>query len=216
MWNGTFPVCQVNVFSILNHNVFNIHYASTYQPWGPPCLLYSGYQISLPGVKWPEHGVNHPLSSITKVKENGAIPVLTVGGLYDLFEGELYLLPLHFDWCCYETFNFNVILSKFYCIQLWSVWGKHVTCSSQLCELSELICRNKWVLRVFSQTNVVFFQSSQCCMYSHSFSSSVFCKLKASGISSGFACCLLIDTKFRFSHCGPYSADICTVLWLWL
>ena len=33
------------------------------RPWGPPSLLYNGYRVSLPGVKRPRRGVNHPLPS---------------------------------------------------------------------------------------------------------------------------------------------------------
>ena len=39
------------------------------RPWGPPSLLYNGYRVSFPGVKRPERGVNHPLSSSAEVKE---------------------------------------------------------------------------------------------------------------------------------------------------
>jgi len=28
--------------------------------WGPPCLLYSRYWLSFPGVKWPGYDVYHP------------------------------------------------------------------------------------------------------------------------------------------------------------
>jgi hypothetical protein len=28
-------------------------------PWGPLSILYDGYQVSFPGVKWPGHGVDH-------------------------------------------------------------------------------------------------------------------------------------------------------------
>jgi hypothetical protein len=37
--------------------------------WGPPGLLYSGYRVSLPTVKRPECGVDHPLPSNAEVKE---------------------------------------------------------------------------------------------------------------------------------------------------
>jgi hypothetical protein len=30
------------------------------RPWGPPSLLYNGYQVSFPGVKRPGRGVDHP------------------------------------------------------------------------------------------------------------------------------------------------------------
>jgi len=37
------------------------------RPWGPPNLLYNGYQIIF-GVKWPEHGFNHPPPSSAEAK----------------------------------------------------------------------------------------------------------------------------------------------------
>ena len=36
---------------------------------GPPSLLYNGYRVSFPGVKWPGRGVNHPPPSSAQVKE---------------------------------------------------------------------------------------------------------------------------------------------------
>jgi hypothetical protein len=39
------------------------------RPWGPPSLLYSGYQISLPGVKQLRRGIDHPPPSSSVVKE---------------------------------------------------------------------------------------------------------------------------------------------------
>ena len=48
-------------------------------PWGPPSILYDGYQVSFPGVKWPGHGVDHSPPCGAEVKERV----------------ELYLY-----WCC--------------------------------------------------------------------------------------------------------------------
>jgi hypothetical protein len=36
---------------------------------GSPSLLYNGYRISFPGVKWPGRGVDHPSPSSAKFKE---------------------------------------------------------------------------------------------------------------------------------------------------
>jgi hypothetical protein len=38
-------------------------------PWGPPSLLYNGYQVSFPRVKQPRHGIDHPSPSSAKFKE---------------------------------------------------------------------------------------------------------------------------------------------------
>jgi len=37
--------------------------------WGPTSLLYNGYQVCFPGVKWPERGVDHPPPFTAEVKE---------------------------------------------------------------------------------------------------------------------------------------------------
>ena len=39
------------------------------RPWGPPSLLYNGYQISFWGLKRPGRGVDHPPSSSIKAKK---------------------------------------------------------------------------------------------------------------------------------------------------
>jgi hypothetical protein len=35
----------------------------------PTQPLYNGYQVSFPGVKWPDHGIHHPPSSKGNDKE---------------------------------------------------------------------------------------------------------------------------------------------------
>jgi len=37
--------------------------------WGPPSLLYNGYWVTFPGVKWPGRSIDHPLPSSAEVKE---------------------------------------------------------------------------------------------------------------------------------------------------
>jgi len=39
------------------------------RPWGPPSLLYNGYRISLPGVKRPQRGIDHPLHLAPRLKK---------------------------------------------------------------------------------------------------------------------------------------------------
>jgi len=39
------------------------------QAWCPPSLLHNGYRVSLPGKKWSESGVDHPILSGVMVKE---------------------------------------------------------------------------------------------------------------------------------------------------
>ena len=47
------------------------------RPWGPPSLLYDGYRISLPRVKRPERGDDHPPPFSTEIKETStAIPLV--------------------------------------------------------------------------------------------------------------------------------------------
>jgi len=44
-------------------------------PWSPPSLLYYGYWVSFPGVKWPRCGIDHPPPSRAKSR---AIPLLPI------------------------------------------------------------------------------------------------------------------------------------------
>jgi hypothetical protein len=46
---------------------FQIFHTCPDQPRGPSNLLYNGYQITF-GVKWSEHGVNHPPPSSAEAK----------------------------------------------------------------------------------------------------------------------------------------------------
>jgi hypothetical protein len=39
------------------------------RPWGPLSLLHNGYRVSVPGVKLPGRGVDHPPPSSADVKE---------------------------------------------------------------------------------------------------------------------------------------------------
>jgi hypothetical protein len=41
--------------------------------WSPYSLLYNGYRISFLQVKWPERGLDHPLSSGVEVKEKAEL-----------------------------------------------------------------------------------------------------------------------------------------------
>ena len=40
------------------------------RPWGPCILLHNGYRVSVPGVKRPGRGVDHPTPSSARVKES--------------------------------------------------------------------------------------------------------------------------------------------------
>jgi hypothetical protein len=50
---------------------------------GPPSLLYNEYWVSFLAVKWPEHGIDKPLTSSTKVKER-ELYLNTPLGIHDL------------------------------------------------------------------------------------------------------------------------------------
>jgi hypothetical protein len=40
------------------------------RPWGPPSLLYHGYGLFYPGVKWSEYGVDYPPTHLaTRLKK---------------------------------------------------------------------------------------------------------------------------------------------------
>ena len=78
--------------------------------WGPPNLLYNGYWVSYPGVKWPERGIDHPPSSSAKVKERVELYLCSPSGpLWPVLGWTWYLVvygsvnvwyvpKLHFFW----------------------------------------------------------------------------------------------------------------------
>ena len=49
-------------------------------PWGPLSLLYDGYRVSFPGVKWPGRGVDLPPPTSAKVKERVKLYVYSPSG----------------------------------------------------------------------------------------------------------------------------------------
>ena len=79
------------------------------QPWGPPSLLYNGYQVSFPGVKQPGRGVDHPPPSSAEVKERVALYLYSPAGPSWPVLGWIYLLPL----CQQVVHLFNVSLTTF-------------------------------------------------------------------------------------------------------
>jgi hypothetical protein len=48
--------------------------------WGPPILLYNGYQVPFPAVKRPGLGVDHPLPSSAEVKERVELYLYSFSG----------------------------------------------------------------------------------------------------------------------------------------
>jgi hypothetical protein len=53
----------------LNSTASKIFHTHPDQPWGPPNLVLNGYWFSFLGVKQLRHGIDHPSSHSTKVKE---------------------------------------------------------------------------------------------------------------------------------------------------
>ena len=62
-----------------------------YRLWGPPSLLYNGYQFSFLGVKQPGCGIDYPPPSSAKVKERVELHSTPPLGLCGLFQGELLI-----------------------------------------------------------------------------------------------------------------------------
>jgi len=50
------------------------------RPWGPPSLLYHGFWLTFPGVKWPGPGVDHPSLSSAEVKERVELNIYSPSG----------------------------------------------------------------------------------------------------------------------------------------
>jgi len=53
----------------LNPGGGNIFRMRPDRPWGPLSLLYNGYRVPFPGVKWLGRGIAHPPPSSAEVKE---------------------------------------------------------------------------------------------------------------------------------------------------
>jgi hypothetical protein len=66
------------------------------RPWCPPSLLYSGYNVSFPGVKRPGHGVYHPPPPSAKIKERYTYTSTLPLSLHGLFYGEHHIYLYHY------------------------------------------------------------------------------------------------------------------------
>jgi hypothetical protein len=60
--------------------------------WGPPSLPYNGYGVSLPGVKRPGRGVDHPPPSSAEITERIELYLYSAMGLRGLSRANLPLL----------------------------------------------------------------------------------------------------------------------------
>ena len=61
-------------------------------PWAPPSLLYNGYRVYFPGVKWPRDVADHTPPSSAKVKETVELYLYSpFGTLWPVLE---WTLPL--------------------------------------------------------------------------------------------------------------------------
>jgi hypothetical protein len=54
-------------------------------PWGLRSLLYIGYHVSFPGVKWPGHGDDHPPHLALRLKKELSYTSVHHLGLHGLF-----------------------------------------------------------------------------------------------------------------------------------
>jgi hypothetical protein len=50
------------------------------QPWGPPSLLYNGYQVSFPGVKQPGRAIVHPPPSRAEAEGRAELYICSLCG----------------------------------------------------------------------------------------------------------------------------------------
>jgi hypothetical protein len=78
------------------------------RPWGPPSLLYIGYQVSFPVVKRSGRGSNHPPQSSAEVNERVELYLYSLLGLSQPPIGWTLLLPPHhksFGWSSQEDWD---------------------------------------------------------------------------------------------------------------
>ena len=86
--------------------------------WGPPSLLYNGYQLTFPGLKWLGWGIDHPPPFSTQVKKSRAIPLfpsgqscLVVGWTFTIIKSNMkvtlmkYILNPYHEGCSHANFS---------------------------------------------------------------------------------------------------------------
>ena len=83
--------------------------------WGPLSLLYNGYRVSFPGVKWPDRGVSHPPTPSAEVKEREELCVYSPSGPSWPVLGRTLPLPLFceqykYDGPTYTFFSVHLLL----------------------------------------------------------------------------------------------------------
>ena len=67
------------------------------RPQGPPSLLYNVYRVSFPGINFPGRGVYHPHHLAPRLKKEQSYTSTPSLGHHGLFQGDLYLYLLLFD-----------------------------------------------------------------------------------------------------------------------
>ena len=89
-------------------------------------LLYIGYLLSFPGVKWPGRGVQHPPHLAPRLKKEKSFTSTPPLGLRSLFWGELYLYPYLSDFwhLSYMVIGSNSSPVRVLCLCVWI----YVTC----------------------------------------------------------------------------------------
>ena len=60
--------------------------------WSPKSLLFNGYRISFPGMKWPEREFDHVPPFSARVKKIGSMPLPHMRSWRE--EGQIVRLPL--------------------------------------------------------------------------------------------------------------------------
>jgi len=84
------------------------------RPWDPPSLIYSGYRVSFPGIKWLGLGIDHPLPpSSTEVRER------VVLYLCSRSDPSLSVVAWTLPYICLEMGLYCHISSEW----AWEFWG---------------------------------------------------------------------------------------------
>ena len=108
------------------------------QSWGQPGLLYNGYRVSCPRVKWPGRGVNHPPPSSAEVKEREELYLYYPAARSLPVLGRARALPLPFTYVCW-LFSYGLAWTKtkdghekFHENEksAWRLWELHYICNN--------------------------------------------------------------------------------------
>jgi hypothetical protein len=127
-------------------------------------LLYNGYQVSFPGVKQPERGINHPAPSSVKVEEKVELYLYSLSGpSWPVLGWALPLQP-----CNKSNWNNATYLMCLYCmnVDLWyscvCEWVHHRAISEGCSKCSKSLSLSPLIHHLAHHTKRIKMETGPC------------------------------------------------------